>query len=104
MLSNSDPAKLAVTTAQASPALIAQLGTPIRKGWLVSGSIEFRPAAGQAHLEIPVSGPKARGTLYVEAQKHAGSWRLELLQYGATNSSERLDLLTPNAVPYSEVH
>ena len=101
LLRNSEVANIAFEKAQASPVLTERLGQPLQKGWLVSGSIEVTPASGHAELAIPVSGPKSKGTLYVEAQKSAGLWQLKLLQFGGDNSSDRLDLLprVENAPP-----
>jgi hypothetical protein len=101
LTSNSDVTKLAVATAQSSPKLSERLGQPLKRGWFVSGSVEFTPASGHAELAIPVSGPKGSGTLYAEASKRAGLWRLEMLQFGTEGSAERLDLLPAGMVPTS---
>jgi hypothetical protein len=96
-LRNADAVKLAVATAETNPLLGQELGSPLRVGWIVSGSIEVSPGAGHAELTIPVSGPREKGTLYVEAHKRAGLWKLEFLEFGRQNSSDRLDLLKPAA-------
>jgi uncharacterized integral membrane protein len=93
LIKNSDAVKLAIATAESSPALIEQVGSLMKTGWFVTGNIEVTPTTGSADLAIPVSGPKGSGTIYAEAHKHAGLWHLELLQYGKDNSNERLDLL-----------
>ncbi len=93
MLGNSGPAQLAFATASSSPVLAERLGSPLKKGWLVSGSIEVNGPAGQAELSMPVSGPKGEGTLYLQAHKQAGLWQMDLLKFGPKDSEERLDLL-----------
>jgi hypothetical protein len=93
MLRHSDATELAIATAESNPALVQQLGSPLKIGWFVSGNINVTPESGQAELAIPVSGPKDRGTIYAEAHKRAGLWHLDLLQFGRSNSDERLELL-----------
>jgi hypothetical protein len=93
LIRSSDSATLAIATAEANPLLTRRLGQPLKVGWMVTGSIEVTPASGHAELAIPISGPKGRGTVYAEARKSAGLWHLELLQFGADGSDERLDLL-----------
>ena len=97
--SSSEITSKALATAERNPLLSDRLGSPLHKGWLLSGSVETTPASGHAELAIPVSGPKGSGTLYVEAHKQAGLWKIDLLQFGAKESDERTDLLstTPHA-------
>jgi hypothetical protein len=100
LIKNSDATRLAIKTAESSQALAEQVGDPMKIGWLVTGSIEVSPDTGSAELSIPVSGPKAKGTIYAEEHKHAGIWHLELLQFGKAGSNERLNLLpTETAKP-----
>ena len=92
-MSNSEVDNKAFALAEQNPMLTERLGSPLRKGWFVGGSIETTPASGHAELAIPVSGPRGSGTLYVEAHKQAGLWKIDLLQFGSKGSEERLDLL-----------
>jgi ketosteroid isomerase-like protein len=100
MLTNSDAANLAMAAAQSNPIVTERLGSPIKKGWVTSASMEVTAGKGHAELAIPVSGPKGHGTIYVEAHKLAGLWHLEVLQFENITNGERLDLLPatpPNA-------
>src|SRR5271165_5819583 len=97
MMGNSGPARLAFDAASASPVLAERLGSPLKKGWLVSGNIEVSGPSGHADLSMPVSGPKGEGTLYLEAHKQAGLWQLDLLQFGPKDSDQRVDLLAKGA-------
>lgn len=76
-IKSSGPYQHAITRAQSDPAVIAALGEPIRAGWLVQGNINVNGASGDADLAIPLDGPRADGTLYVVAEKHAGEWRYD---------------------------
>ena len=99
VMSNSEVTSKAFETAERNPVVADRLGSPLRKGWFVSGSVETTPASGHAELAIPISGPKGSGKLYVEAHKRAGLWKIDLLQFGSKDSDERTDLLltTPDA-------
>jgi hypothetical protein len=93
LIRNSDAAKLAIKTAESSPVLAEQIGSPMKVGWFISGNIEVTPDAGTAKLMIPISGPKSSGTIYAEEFKNAGLWHLEVLKFARKDSSVRLNLL-----------
>ena len=58
LIKNSDAAKLAIKTAESSPVLAEQIGSPMKVGWIATGSIEVSTDTGSAELSIPVSGPR----------------------------------------------
>jgi len=89
----SDVAREATARAQSNAVLAQRLGTPISEGWLVGGSINVSPGAGDADLSVPISGPKGKGTVYVRAQKTAGTWAYSLMEAAIEGSGERVDLL-----------
>jgi hypothetical protein len=89
----SDPYRLAMDRATASPAVTQALGTPIKAGFFVSGNISVDGASGSAELAIPLSGPKGKGTVYVEAKKAVGQWTFSRLVFEAGETKERIDLL-----------
>ncbi|MGA2351390.1 MAG: cytochrome c oxidase assembly factor Coa1 family protein [Terracidiphilus sp.] len=90
---HSNAVTLAVNTAEANTAFVTQLGRPVKTGWFITGSINVTPDSGSAEFAIPVSGPRASGTLYAQEHKSAGLWHLETLQFGRKDSDERLNLL-----------
>lgn len=92
-MKSSEPYRLALARAQASPAVIAVLGTPVDAGFLVLGNIHQTATAGQAQLEIPLRAPRGSGTLYVVAAKAGGAWQFEILIVQPTGSPQRIDLL-----------
>ncbi len=89
----SDVAREATARAQANALLGQRLGTPISEGWLVSGSINVSPDSGDADLSIPISGPRGKGTVYVAAQKIAGTWAYSRMLAAVEGSNEKIDLL-----------
>jgi hypothetical protein len=96
---SSDVAKEAIARAQASQLLSQRLGAPISEGWLVSGSINVSPGAGDADLSLPISGPKGKGTVYVRAQKAAGTWAYIMMVTTTEGSNDRIDLLASASAP-----
>ena len=93
MIKSSDAYAGALERARSHPQVIEALGTPIEEGLLTTGSINVSGPSGNADLAIPVSGPKAEGTLYVTATKEAGVWNYQVLQLHV-RGGERIDLLT----------
>ncbi len=67
----------AMELATHSPAVRAALGAPVKAGAAVRGVVHNKPEASYAVLAIPVSGPSAKGTLYVVANRAADRWDIE---------------------------
>ncbi len=96
---SSDVAKEAIARAQSNQLVVQRLGAPISEGWLVSGSINISPGAGDADLSLPISGPKGKGTVYVRAQKTAGAWAYIMMVATTEGSNDRIDLLAGASEP-----
>jgi TonB family protein len=95
---SSDVYKGALERARNNPEAIAMLGEPIKDGWLVKGNVSFNGGSGNANFEIPVSGPKNSGTLYVRAVNEGGAWMYEKLDL-STASGEKVSLLATSIEP-----
>jgi TonB family protein len=95
---SSDVYKGALERARKSPEAVALLGEPIKDGWLVKGNVSFNGGSGNANFEIPVSGPKNSGTLYVSAVNEGGAWMYEKLDL-STASGEKVSLLATAIEP-----
>lgn len=88
-LKSSEVYQGALKVVQTHPAAVERLGEPIKDGWLVKGNIKIDGSGGNANFEVPVSGPKNSGTLYVTAVNPDGTWmyqRLDLVVGGETVS------------------
>lgn len=88
--------KGALGVAQTHPAAIERLGQPIKDGMFVTGNVKFDGSGGNANLEIPLSGPKGSGRLYVRAVNPDGAWMYERLDLVA--GGETVSLLDRNVV------
>jgi hypothetical protein len=78
LLKHSEAYQLGVSRLQASPVATNLLGTPISTGF-PTGSISFNGASGTAALSFSASGPKAAGTVFLEAVKKDGAWAITRL-------------------------
>ena len=70
----------AMRRAQANPQVVARLGTPIESGWLISGNVNTKNEGGEAHLSIPIHGPRGGATIYLDAFKKSNDWSFTRLE------------------------
>jgi hypothetical protein len=68
---------LGVSKLQSSPIATAALGTPITTGFPFGNITTQAGGTGTATLSFSASGPKAGGTVFVEAIKKTGVWSIE---------------------------
>lgn len=74
--------------------VIEAVGQPIRAGWFTTGTITlYSDGRGRAKLRIPITGPKGRGILTVDAMRISGGWRFRDLQFVAAGKNSPVDLL-----------
>src|SRR6185436_6494839 len=78
-MKSSDVYKDALVKAQADPEVVAALGTPITTGFFTNGSINTSGPTGEAAFSIPLSGPKGKATIQLEAKKSGGEWTYSTL-------------------------
>jgi hypothetical protein len=83
----------AVAQAKASPAVQAELGSPIHEGWWILGHMRTRGSGGSATLSVPLKGAARNGTLHAVARKSAGRWTYERLEVAVEGRRERISLL-----------
>ena len=91
-MKSSEAYKRAVATAKADARVANALGSPLKEGSFVSGSIRVNGPSGTANLAIPISGPKGKGIIYVVATKSAGKWTFSKLMVELKDRSETIDL------------
>ncbi|HEX7957650.1 MAG TPA: cytochrome c oxidase assembly factor Coa1 family protein [Pyrinomonadaceae bacterium] len=96
-IKSSDVYQGALKVAQTHPAAVERLGEPVKDGWFVKGNIKVDAAGGNADFEIPVSGPKRSGKLFVRAVNPDGAWMYERLEL-ATDGGGTVSLLDRSVV------
>jgi TonB family protein len=96
---SSEVYRRALEKARNDQAVISMLGQPVSDGLLVQGSIETTMRGeGHAKFQVPLSGPKNSGTLYVVALKvrdlyRDDDWHFETLEVEVTGQPGRINLL-----------
>jgi hypothetical protein len=93
ILKHSEAYQLGVARLQTSPLAASVLGTPITAG-TPSGSVNVQSGGtGQATLNFPASGPKAAGTVYLEAVKRDDVWSITRFTLKLDGSDKAIDLI-----------
>jgi hypothetical protein len=93
-MKKSDVYQEALKRAQADPAVIAALGTPIEAGLMVTGSVNVDTSGGHATLDFPISGPKGKATVHCVAAKAGEKWEYSELTVTPANGA-KINLLPP---------
>ncbi len=92
-MKSNDAYRGAVARAKADSRVVRALGEPVSEGLLTGGSVNVNGGSGQANLSIPLSGPKAKGTLYAVATKSSGDWNYSTMTVRVDGSGETINLL-----------
>ena len=93
LLKHSEAYQLGVAQLQANPVATSILGTPITTGF-PSGSVKVEGGgSGRAALSFSASGPKASGTVAVEAVKRDGVWTITRLALKPDGSEHMIELI-----------
>ena len=93
LMKSTEVYETALYEAQTDPAVIEHLGNRIKDGLIFSGNMEVNSTSGYADIVIPISGQKGSGSLYVQAEKVAGSWEYYTLEVAVYGSDISIDLL-----------
>jgi len=91
---SSEPFTKSLEMVQASPEVQAELGTPIKAGFMLQGNINYQNSGGDADIYYPVSGPNGSATVYVTATRAQGQWTFDDVTVSIDATGERIDLLS----------
>ena len=100
VLKSTDVYKTALARAKNDQGVVAALGTPIQDGLVPSGKTNVNGPSGEADIAIPISGPKAKATIYAVGTKSAGKWEFSKLAV-QIDGGQLIDL-NENAEPTNE--
>jgi hypothetical protein len=93
VIKGTDIYKTAFTRAQNSSEVQAALGTPIKDGFMVSGSVNINNGEGTGDINFPISGPKGEATVIAKGSKSpSGPWEYTLIQVTVTSTGQVIDL------------
>jgi hypothetical protein len=97
-MQQSVPVRLALLQVEATAAAVDVLGAPVAPG-LPMGRIKDDGQTGSASLSVPVRGSRASGTVYLEAAKAMGRWRLARAVLELADGGRRIDLVPGGLAP-----
>lgn len=95
--------QLALSRANATPAVVTQIGQPLKGGWFITGNIHTSGPSGHAELAIPLSGTRGKGTLYTIADKQLGEWKTCSLVFMPDSSGTKV-VIVDSATTQCPVH
>jgi hypothetical protein len=99
MFRSSYPYKFAIQSANQSAAVAAEVGTPFRVGWLMTGNANYSNSDGDVNLSIPISGDRGRGRIIVVAKERAKQWRFATIEVDVTGKETPIQLPNPAPMP-----
>ena len=90
-LKHTEAYEMALARLRANGEAMQALGAPISAGY-PWGTIQMSGPNGKADFSVSVSGQKANGTLYLDATKDFGKWRINRIELEIEGRAERIDL------------
>lgn len=93
MFRSSYPYQFALRQANASDIVAQKIGRPFHVGWFMAGSINLNNSSGEANIEIPISGAKGKGKIFVVAKKREGLWSFQTLDLVVDGETAPISLL-----------
>lgn len=96
VIKGTEPYQTALMTAASSPDVQAELGTPIKAGFIPQGHVNSNTSNGSttetADLTIPLKGPKGSGHVHYAARKSGGDWNVSDFTVTIDGSGTRINL------------
>ncbi len=81
LMKTADVYEQALQEVKNNPQVIASIGSPVKDGWYMTGTIKTSGSGGEADISFPVSGPQGSGKVYAVAEKSAGKWTFTTLVF-----------------------
>lgn len=94
IVKSTDVYRDAAATAKKDPRVIQALGSPVREGFWVIGTVNTHDHAGEADITFPIKGPQGNARVHAVASKEEGTWHYSELTVTPSNGPE-IDLLKP---------
>lgn len=89
-LKNSDAYQMTVRAMHSNPRIVQVLGEPITTG-IPTGNIRVSGPDGEANLAFGAEGPKGSGTIYVNATKSLGQWKIDAAVFQNDKDRKRIE-------------
>jgi len=92
IIKDSDAYKESMTLVQHNEIVIQKLGEPIETDGMFSGTVNARNEVRTCDVQVPIKGPKGKGTLFIVGERR-GKWKYSELSVYIKNTDEKIDLL-----------
>lgn len=92
VIKDSDAFKESMTAVQNNKLVVEKLGSPIETDGMVSGNVTSNNNVRTCDVQVPIKGPKGKGTLFVVGEKR-GKWKYTEMSVYIQNTDEKIDLL-----------
>jgi len=92
IIKDSDAYKESMTAVQNNKFVVEKLGFPIETDGMVSGNVTSNNDVRTCDVQVPIKGPKGKGTLFVVGEKR-GTWKYSEMSVYIENTNEKIDLL-----------
>ena len=94
ILTDSDPYKIAMERTVSNKEVIEILGEPIESTSMMKGNINYNNGDGDAHIQIPIEGPKGKAWIIVEGSKiENADWIFDTMRVEFDSEEQVLNLL-----------
>jgi hypothetical protein len=70
-----------------------RIGNPLRPGRILSGELNVSGSTGTATMRIPITGPRGKGSIVLDARKVDGTWIFRTLEVQIEGQSDVVNLL-----------
>ncbi|RYJ38580.1 Coa1 domain containing protein [Flavobacterium anhuiense] len=92
VLKDSEAYKESMTALQNNKLVVEKLGSPIETDGIVSGTVTSSNSVRTCDVQVPLKGPKGKGTLFIVGEKR-GTWKYSEMSVYIENTNEKIDLL-----------
>ncbi|MBL0737003.1 hypothetical protein JI750_08925 [Flavobacterium sp. GN10] len=92
VLKDSEAYKESMLAVENNKLVVEKLGSPVETDGMVSGVVTSHNNVRACDVQVPLKGPKGKGTLFVVGEKR-GTWKYSEMSVYIENTNEKIDLL-----------
>ncbi|WP_433829080.1 cytochrome c oxidase assembly factor Coa1 family protein [Flavobacterium anhuiense] len=92
IIKDSEAYKESMVAIQNNKTVTEKLGSPIETDGIVSGTVTSTNDVRTCDVQVPLKGPKGKGTLFVVGEKR-GTWKYSEMSVYIESTKEKIDLL-----------
>ncbi|KAF2341391.1 cytochrome c oxidase assembly factor Coa1 family protein [Flavobacterium tistrianum] len=92
VLKDSEAYKESMLAVENNKLVVEKLGSPVETDGMVSGTVTSNNNVRTCDVQVPLKGPKGKGTLFIVGEKR-GKWKYSEMSVYIENTNEKIDLL-----------